>query len=376
MRIAMLAPPWIPVPAPGYGGTEEVIRLLCRGLVARDHQVTLFAAPTSSSTAKVRPVLEAAHPDEIERARWEVDHVARVFAAIDRERQGPHPFDVVHDHCGFSALAMADRLGTPLVHTLHGPFDEDSVAFYGEHAHKGTIVAISHAQLADAPAAVHGAAVVHNPLDFDEWALSTEPGEHVLWIGRVTAVKGPHRAIQAARDAGVPLVLAGPVQPGDEEFFAREVEPAIDGDRVRYAGELGGADKVRAYGEARALLMPIRWAEPFGLVMTEAMACGTPVIAFAEGAAPEVVTDGVTGWIVGDEHEMAAALGRVAEIDRAACRDHAQRSFGMDAALDGYEDVYVEAAAAGGRGRRFGRLPVDRIASRRPPHARPAAPGR
>jgi glycosyltransferase involved in cell wall biosynthesis len=376
MRIAMLAPPWIPVPAPGYGGTEEVIRLLCRGLVAREHEVTLFAPPSSSSTARVRTVLEDSHPDEIERARWEVDHVARVFAAIDRERHGPDAFDIVHDHCGFTALAMADRLGTPLVHTLHGPFDEDALGFYREHAHKGTIVAISRAQLDDAPAALQDAAVVHNPLDFDEWELSTAPGEHVLWIGRMSPVKGPHRAIQAAREAGVTLVLAGPVQPGQEEFFAREVEPAIDGDRVRYVGELGGADKVKAYGEARAMLMPIRWAEPFGLVMTEAMACGTPVVAFAEGAAPEVVTDGVTGWIVDDEREMATALGRLDEIDRAACREHAQRAFGLDAALDGYEDVYVHAAASAGRPRRFGRLPASRVGSRRPPHARPAAPGR
>jgi glycosyltransferase involved in cell wall biosynthesis len=375
MRIAMLAPPWIPVPAPGYGGIEEVIRLLCRGLVARDHPVTLFAPPSSSSSATVHPVLEAPHPDEIERAGWEVDHVARAFAAIDRERQGPDPFDIVHDHCGFSALAMADRLGTPLVHTLHRPIDEDAVAFYREHAHKATIVAISHAQLTDGPAVLRDSAVIHNPLDFDEWVLGTEPGDHVLWIGRMAAVKGPHRAIRAAREADVPLVLAGPVQPGQEEFFAREVEPAIDGDRVRYVGELSGVDRVRAYGDASALLMPIRWAEPFGLVMTEAMACGTPVIAFGEGAAPEVITDDVTGWIVEDEHEMAAALRRVHEIDRASCRDHAERSFGLEAALDQYEDVYRQADTTARRRSRFGRHPSELIASRRPPHARPAARG-
>jgi glycosyltransferase involved in cell wall biosynthesis len=375
MRIAMLAPPWIPVPAPGYGGIEEVIRLLCEGMVARGHAVTLFAPPASSSPAAVRAVLEAAHPDEIERARWEVDHVARAFAAIDREAQRGEPFDVVHDHCGFGALAMADRLGTPLVHTLHGPFDQDNVIFYRQHGPKATIVAISHAQLADAPPALHDAAVVHNPLSFDEWTLSTEPGEHALWIGRMAPVKGPHRAIEAALEAGVPLVLAGPIQPGQDEYFAREVEPAIDGEHVRYVGELDTQEKMKAYGEARAVLMPIRWAEPFGLVMTEAMACGTPVIAFGEGAAPEVVTDGVTGWVVEDEHEMAAALGRVDEIDRAACREHAERSFGLDAALDGYERVYARAARTGGRHAGFGRRRADRIdGTGHPPHARPAAP--
>src|SRR4051794_21950052 len=223
MRIAMLAPPWIPVPAPAYGGIEEVVRLLCEGLVDRGHAVTLFAPPASSSPAVVRPVLEDAHPDEIERARWEVDHVAPAFEAIDREAERDAPFSVVHDHCGFSALAMADRLDTPLVHTLHGPFAEDTLAFYRQHGCKGTIVAISHAQLADAPPELGDAHVVHNPLNFDEWRLSTEPRDHVLWVGRMSPVKGPHRAIEAARRADVPLVLAGPVQPGQEEFFAREV---------------------------------------------------------------------------------------------------------------------------------------------------------
>jgi glycosyltransferase involved in cell wall biosynthesis len=375
MRIAMLAPPWIPVPAPAYGGIEEVVRLLCDGLVARGHEVTLFAPPDSSSPAVVRTLLEDPHPDEIERARWEVDHVARAFAAIDHEAEEGHGFDVVHDHCGYGALAMADRLGTPVVHTLHGPFEPEATAFYREHGGKATIVAISYAQLADAPPELHDAPVVHNPLNFDEWALSTTPGDNVLWIGRMAPVKGPHRAIRAAREADVPLVLAGPVQPGQEEYFAREVEPAIDGDRVRYIGELDGPGKQAAYGEALAVLMPIRWAEPFGLVMTEAMACGTPVIAFAEGSAPEVVTDGITGWIVEDEHHMAAMIGRVREVDRAGCREHAERAFGLDAALDGYERVYAQAARGGRRRSRFGRRDADRIGgSGRPPHARPAAP--
>jgi glycosyltransferase involved in cell wall biosynthesis len=376
MRIAMLAPPWIPIPANGYGGIEEVVRLLCDGLVSRGHHVTLFAPPTSSSPAKVRPLLEEPHPDEIERARWEVDHVARAFAAIDREAADGAPFNIVHDHCGFGALAMADRLDTPIVHTLHGPFDEEAAAFYREHGSKATIVAISRAQLADAPPALQDATVVHNPLNFDEWTLSTAPSDHVLWMGRMAPVKGPHRAIAAARAADVPLVLAGPVQPGQEEFFAREVEPAVDGDRVRYVGELGAEEKMKAYGDARALLMPIRWAEPFGLVMTEAMACGTPVIAFAEGSAPEVVTDGANGWIVDDEHAMAAAIGRVDEIDRASCREHAEHAFGLEPALDGYEDVYLQATASGRRRSRFRHRRPEQPGPGRPPHGRPAAPVR
>jgi glycosyltransferase involved in cell wall biosynthesis len=344
MRIAMLAPPWIPVPAPGYGGIEEVVRLLCEGLVAAEHDVTLFAAPTSSSSADVRPLLDEPHPDEIERARWEADHVARAFEAVDAAR-GHRPYDIVHDHCGFCGLSMADRLSTPLVHTMHGPLDDETRDFYAAHGNKATIVALSHAQLEGAPPALRGAAVVSNPLNFSEWELSTEPGDHVLWIGRMAPIKGPHRAIAAAREAGVPLVLAGPVQPGQEEYFATEVEPHIDDDQVRYVGELGGDDKVKAYGAARGLLMPIRWAEPFGMVMTEAMACGTPVIAFPEGSAPEVVTEGVSGFLVEDEDAMAAAIGRLDELDRARCRACAEECFGVDRCVDGYLEVYERAAS-------------------------------
>ena len=350
-RIAMLAPPWIPVPAPAYGGIEEVVRLLSAGLVARGHEVTLFAPPTSSSPADVRAVLEEPHPEEIERARWEVDHVARAFAAIDAAAAEGRPFDVVHDHTAYAALAMADRLNTPLVHTLHGPFDEQNCQFYAVHGRKGAIVAISAAQRDDAPPDMGEATVVHNPLDFAEWKLRREPGDDVLWIGRMAPIKGPHRAIAAARAAGVPLRLAGPVQPGQEEFFAAEVEPHLGDDGVRYVGEVGTDDKQDAYGSARGLLMPIRWAEPFGMVMVEAMACGTPVIAFPEGSVPEIVEDGVNGFLVDDEEEMARAIGRLDELDREAVRASAEERFSVERAVAGYERVY-EHAMARLRGRR------------------------
>jgi glycosyltransferase involved in cell wall biosynthesis len=364
LNIAMLAPPWIPIPAPAYGGIEEVIHLLCDGLVDRGHDVTLFAAPGSRSKAEVRWLLDAAHPDEIERTRWEVDHVARAFADVDREA-----FDLVHDHTGHTALAMADRLATPLVHTLHGPFDDDSRSFYATHGDKATIVAISAAQLDDAPPQLRDSAVVYNPLRFEDWPLSEEPGDHVLWVGRMAPVKGPHRAIRAAREAGVPIVLAGPVQPGQEEFFATEVEPLLDQDGVTYVGEVGAGDKADLYGGARALLMPIRWAEPFGMVMTEAMACGTPVIAFAEGSAPELIEDGVNGFVVDDEDAMARTIGWLDEIDRARCREHGHRRFGVDACIDGYEEVYGRAAVCAPKGARFRRRAAAAVPAGLPPRA-------
>jgi glycosyltransferase involved in cell wall biosynthesis len=345
LRVAMLAPPWIPVPAPAYGGIEEVVRLLCAGLTARGHDVTLFAPPGSDSSAHVVPVLEEPHPDEIERAQFEADHVARAFAAIDAAADAGEPFDVIHDHVGHTALAMADRVSAPLVHTLHGPFTEDARRFYAEHGAKACIVAISRAQLDAAPPEMGGGRVVHNPIDCQEWPFRPDKEELLLWIGRMSPDKGPHRAIAAAREAGLPLLLAGPVQPGQEEFFAREVEPQLGRDGIEYVGEADAERKRDLYQRARALLMPIRWPEPFGLVMVEALACGTPVIAFPEGSAPEVVQDGETGFIVDDEHAMARAVARVGELDPAACRRACHERFGVEAVVAGYEEAYRAAAA-------------------------------
>jgi glycosyltransferase involved in cell wall biosynthesis len=340
LRIAMLAPPWIRIPAPAYGGIEEVVRLLCEGLVDRGHEVTLFAAPGSQGPSEVRAVLDSEHPDKMQTAQIEADHVARVFAAIDADGG----YDVVHDHTGHVALSMADRLGVPLVHTLHGPFDAAAREFYRAHGSKALLVALSEHQRRKAPPEAGEIVVVPNPLRIEEWPLRAEKADFVLWIGRMSPDKGPHRAIAAARAAGVPLVLAGPVQPGQEAFFAAEVEPRIDGDAVRYVGEADGTVKRDLYARARAFLMPIRWDEPFGLVMVEAMACGTPVIAFAEGSAPELVIDGETGFVVEDEAAMAAAIGRLGELDPVRCRARTDRRFGIDAVVGGYEAAYRRAA--------------------------------
>ena len=345
LRIAMLAPPWIPIPAPAYGGIEEVVRLLLRGLEDRGHRVTLFAAPGSDAPDEVVHVLEASHPDDIQKAQFEADHVARTFAALDEAAAAGDPFDVVHDHVGHTALAMADRVAVPLVHTLHGPFTEDACRFYAQHGRKACIVGISRAQLEDAPPEMGEGSVVHNPIDCAEWPYSAEKGDALLWIGRMSPDKGPHRAIAAARAAGAPLVLAGPVQPGQEAYFAEAVEPHLGRDGIEYVGEADAERKRELYLRSRALLMPIRWPEPFGLVMVEALACGTPVIAFPEGSAPEIVRDGETGFVVDDEDAMAAAIGRLGELDPAACRHACEERFGVAAVVRGYERVYRRAVA-------------------------------
>ncbi len=335
LRVAMLAPPWIAVPPPGYGGVEAVVSVLTEALVRRGLDVTLFCAPGSTSSAEVVTLLGEPHPDEIERSLYESDHVAQAFGEIEAGR-----FDVVHDHCGFTALAMADRLGIPLVHTLHGQFTASTSAFYAHHGHKATLVPISRAQLASAPAGLLTSEAIPNPLDVQSWPLRERKDDYLLWIGRITAEKGPHRAIAAAHAAGVPLVLAGVVQPGQRGFFEREIAPHLDGERVRFVGEVGGAVKRDLFAGARALLMPIRWQEPFGMVMVEALSCGTPVIAFPEGAAAELVVDGSTGYLVEDEAAMAAAVQRLPELRARDCRAWVAAHCDVDVVAAAYERAY------------------------------------
>ncbi len=346
LRIAMLAPPWITVPAAGYGGVESVVSTLTEALVAVGHDVTLFCAPGSVSSAKVEALLDRSHADEIERSIYEVDHVSQAFDRIDDAPQGER-FDVIHDHCGFTALAMANRIDTPLIHTLHGPFTADTAPFYAKHGHKAALVGISRAQLATAPAGVDPIGAIPNPIDLGIWPLQERKADYLLWIGRMTPEKGPHRAIAAARAVDVPLVLAGVIQPGQQAFFDREVAPHVDGDRVSFVGEVTGSAKRSLFARARGLLMPIRWDEPFGMVMIEALACGTPVIAFREGSAREVVLDGKTGFLVDGEREMADAIGQLARIRARDCRDWVSEHCDAEVVAAAYEQVYRSVAFAG-----------------------------
>lgn len=351
LRVALLAPPWIPIPPPGYGGIELVVAALAGGLVRRGHDVALLAPPGSSSTARVVPLLERDHTDEIGDTMFDVDHVARALEEIALASARGRPFDIVHDHSGFALVAIADHVGVPVLHTLHGPFTPETAAFYRRHADKVWLAGLSRAQLAAAPPGLRCVGPIPNPIDMRGWPLEAHKEPYLLWVGRMTEGKGPHRAITAARQAGLPLILAGPIQAGQQDFFEAEVEPQIDGARVRYVREVGGVRKRELFAKATALLMPIRWPEPFGMVMIEAMACGTPVIAFREGSAPEIVVDGVSGFLVDDEAEMAAAVGRVGELDAGRCRAMVAERFDVEVVTAAYEAAYRRVIGAEARGR-------------------------
>jgi glycosyltransferase involved in cell wall biosynthesis len=228
---------------------------------------------------------------------------------------------------------------------VHGPFDHDTKPFYSRHGSKGRMVCISHAQASSAPNGANVAGVVHNPIDVYSWPVGERKEDWLLWLGRIVPEKGPQRAIKVAQATGRPLVLAGNVQPRHERFFADEIQPHIDGRMIRYVGEVGGARKQRLFADAYAFLMPITWPEPFGLVMVESLAAGTPVLAFAHGAAVEIVEHGRNGFLVENEDEMAAMVEKASQIDPRECRRSAER-FSPDRVAAGYEAVYERVAEA------------------------------
>jgi glycosyltransferase involved in cell wall biosynthesis len=339
MRIAQVAPPWLAVPPKGYGGIEWVVALLADGLVERGHEVTLFATGDSTTKAALDYVFEEAPGSRLINSIWH-DTVHALHAFRD-----PSRFDVFHVHSPWAALALGASSGRPTVHTLHGSFTSEMRRLYALLAEKVWFVAISEAQRAHMPELNYGG-VVYNGLDVAMYPFRKEKEDFLLFLGRVPPEKGALRAVMAAREARARLVVAVKVaDPTEEEHWERDVLPALPPDAT-VLGEISLDQKLDLLSRARAVLFPIDWDEPFGLVMTEAMACGTPVIATPRGSVPEVVADGETGFIVSVEHypqEAAAALSRLDRIHPGACRERVERLFSKEAMVAGYERVFERA---------------------------------
>jgi glycosyltransferase involved in cell wall biosynthesis len=338
MRIAHVAPPWLAVPPKGYGGIEWVVSLLADGLVDRGHDVTLFATGDSTTKAKLDYVFAAAPGSKLINDIWH-DTVHTIHSFRD-----PGAYDVFHVHAPWSALAVGASIGRPVVYTLHGSFTDEMRRIYQEVGDRVWYVAISEAQRAFMPE-LRYAGVVYNGVDVPSYPYraADDKDDYVLFLGRAAPEKGALRAVRAARSAGKRLVCAVKVAEDTErEHWEREVLPEMPPDAT-VLGEISLEEKVDLLSRARAVLFPIDWDEPFGLVMTEAMACGTPVIATPRGSVPEVVADGETGFIVPVEdypERAAAALRRLSEIDAAACRARVERLFSKEAMVTGYERVY------------------------------------
>jgi glycosyltransferase involved in cell wall biosynthesis len=318
VRIAMISTPFVPVPPPCYGGTELVVAELVEGLAAAGHEVTLFATGDSHAPADVRALVPTAQwpPDparELEHAAWAIEQIL--------DERG---FDIVHAHVP-SALRFARFLQVPLVYTLHDCRDEQLVQLY--RGCRAQPIAISARQRDLCPEA-EGAVVIHHGVSPSRYPLGRGRAGYAAFLGRLSGQKGVHVAIDVARAAGVPLEIAGRPHWCDSDYHEMQVAPRL-GPGVKLIGEVGGAQKARFLGEAMALLFPIQWEEPFGLVMIEAMLCGTPVLGLPRGSVPEVIDDGVTGFVCADADEMMARLRQIAagRFDRGACRARALARF-------------------------------------------------
>jgi glycosyltransferase involved in cell wall biosynthesis len=326
------------VPPTRYGGIEWIVALLADGLAERGHDVTLFASGDSETKANLVSVFPEAPSEFIGQSNYELHHALACF-----ERAAD--FEIINDHSGVLAAALGAACPTPVVHTVHGPLNRRAGELY-EQIHgiapRVGLISLSMNQRSPLPD-LNWIANCPNALDLSLYPVHPHRGDYLLFLGRMSPDKGAHRAVQVAEQLGLPLKLAGKMQElREEEFFDAEVRPHLGGD-IEYVGEVSHAEKVDLLQNARATLFPIEWAEPFGLVMIESMACGTPVIATRHGAVPEVIDDGRTGIIVDDYAEMPAALEQADRIDPLECRRYVEERFSKERMVADYETAYATA---------------------------------
>lgn len=346
MRIAQISPLFESVPPRKYGGTERVVHYLTEELVAQGHDVTLFASGDSETSATLAPGIEKSLRLHAGYDNYQIPHLLM----FENVRRRAHEFDIVHFHTDFLHFPTARHFASSTVTTLHGRID---IAHYPElFSEYGDmpLVSISHSQRSPIPDAPWRA-TVHHGLPTGLYRFQEYPAGYAAFLGRISPDKGPDAAIEIARRAGVKLRMAAKVDPNDRAYFERKIRPLIESDpNVEFIGEIGEEEKSEFLGNAAVLLFPIDWPEPFGLVMIEAMACGTPVVAFPRGAAPEVVEEGVTGFIAASLESAVERVRAIHQIDRKTCHRRATERFSMArvarAYLTVYEDLIAEHRAA------------------------------
>ena len=335
VRIAIIAPPWVPVPPPAYGGTEAVLDNLARGLADAGHDVLLFATGDSTCDVATRYVLERAAGTVATGSATELRHVINAYDTVL-----DWGADVVHDHTLVGPVYGA-RFGVPIVTTNHGPFEGELGDLYRAIGSTVSVIALSehHASTAGG---IPLAAVIYHGVDVDGFPYGSGDGGYALFLGRMSPDKGVHVAAEVAAAASVPLRIAAKMrEPAELAYFDEFVVPLLGG-QIEYVGEVGGADKLELLSQASCLLNPIAWPEPFGMVMIESLACGTPVVATAHGSVPELISDGATGYVRHDHTGLVEALQRVAGLDRGRCRKEAAERFSTERMVNEHLRLYEQ----------------------------------
>ncbi len=339
LRIGIVAPVWFEVPPSAYGGIEWLCAWLTEGLTDRGHEVTLIGAGRSRTRARFLQTFAEPPSQRLGESMPEVLHAAVAEEHL-RELE-PH---VIHDHTLCGPLQAGGRTTSTIV-TAHGPVSGELGSYFRKLGDAISLVAISNAQRTEAPD-LNWCATVHNAIPVNEYPFRADKEDFLLFLGRMSPDKGAHLAIEAAREAGRPLVLAGKCnEPAERAYFDREVRPRL-GDDIEWIGQADAGRKKDLMSRAHCFLFPIRWAEPFGIVMVEAMACGTPVVALRGGAVNEVVAEGVTGYICDKVPELPACIEKAGHIDPYVCREHAMNEFDVGKMVEGYEKVFQQTVEA------------------------------
>ena len=347
LKIAQVAPMWFSIPPKKYGGTERIIHYLTEELQKRGHKVTLFAPGDSKTSARLVAFLKkgaislgAKWPDYW----WNLINHSIAFERADE-------FDIIHCHWGIMGAFFQRLVKTPVVHTMHNIPQASHMRWKVFEYYKNdlNLVFISKSEMRNSPMKFKNSWVVYNGIDISQFKFNPKPKDHFVWIGRVSPAKGIENAIKVAKKLKLKLLLAGQIQPSWRNYFETVVKPQLDS-RIKYIGEISQRQLSKFYREAKALLYPIEWEEPFGLVMVEAMACGTPVIVFERGSAKEVVKDGKTGFVVPFKDKrgrkningLVEAVKKIDQIKREDCRKWVEENFTYQKMVDGYEKVYYQ----------------------------------
>jgi glycosyltransferase involved in cell wall biosynthesis len=335
MRIAQVAPLIESVPPKHYGGTERIIAYLTEELVRFGHKVTLFASGDSVTSAELVPVCRRSFRQN----RRAKDYLSREVLLMDHVMERAGEFDLIHFHTGCLHYLICRHLPVPNITTLHGRLDTPEVLRLYERFRHMPMISISNSQRAPWPCANWQATIYHG-LPQDLFRFHPERGDYLAFLGRASSEKRVDRAIEIAKRVGMPVKIAAKVDRADRRYFKREIEPLLNDPHIEWVGEISDKDKDEFLGNAYALLFPIDWPEPFGLVMIEAMACGTPVVAYEGGSVSEVMENGVTGFVVNNIEQAVEAVRRIRELSRAGCRDVFEKRFIASRMASGYVDVY------------------------------------